>query len=394
MSLEQYYTEEVIGERLVAMLPCSAPETCLELSAGKGALLTPIIKKWPHIQISTCELDPENNSFLKNNFSGKHFELDVISSTFDRTFKKECSRFDLAVCNPPFSWRINSKYEKSSLKDFGMEWMCDWSKVRSEIIFIIQNLKLLKETGYLAIILPELIVFSDTFSKFREHLSTFTSVISISEVETGSFKGTEARTYILVLSKSRFNAPFSLTNGGQKTSMHSQNEFYSWSSKASKNSLFSLAESTFDLKRGKHSGKTLRHSNLAYYHTTGFFAGEDPDSVCPSAQDRVVQATNPLVASTGHVLINRVGTRALGKAVVVERGSYVVSDCAFRLALPDDIDPYEVVAFWHQHAEVIIQNARGTCAQYITKNDIINHLAFFLQVKSAGNSPPSKLAIA
>lgn len=394
MSLEQYYTEEGIGERLVAMLPCSAPETCLELSAGKGALLTPVIKKWPNIQIATCELDPQNNSFLKSNFAGKHHELDVISSKFDKTFNKDDLRFDLAVCNPPFSWRSNSKYEKSSLKNFGMEWMCDWSKVRSEIIFIIQNLKLLKDTGYLAIILPELIVFSDTFSKFREHLLAKTSVISISEVETGSFKGTEARTYILVLSKSRTNAPFSLTNNGQQASMHSQNEFYSWSSKSSKRPLFSLAESTFDLKRGKHSGKILRQSSLSHYHTTGFFDGNDPNVVCAPVQDRVIQETNPVVASRGHVLVNRVGTRAIGKAAVVEHGSYVVSDCAFRLALPNHIDPYEVVAFWYQQAEVIIQNARGTCAQYITKDDILNHLAFFLEVKSAGTSIPSKLAIA
>ena len=60
MSLEQYYTEERIGERLVSMLPPISPQRCVELSAGEGALLLPIVRLWPGVRISTCELDPEN----------------------------------------------------------------------------------------------------------------------------------------------------------------------------------------------------------------------------------------------------------------------------------------------------------------------------------------------
>lgn len=394
MSLEQYYTEEEIGERLVAMLPCGSPENCLELSAGMGALLKPIIKKWPNIEISTCELDPENNHYLKNNFSGDHHAVDVISSKFDAIYKDKATLFDLAVCNPPFSWRSNSDYEKASLKSFGTNWMCNWSKIRSEIIFIIQNFKLLKESGYLAIILPELIVFSDYFSNFREHLLKVSSVVSISEVETGSFKGTEARTFILVLSKSRCHAPFSLTNKANQISIHSQNDFPSWPSRSTKNLLFELAESMFDLKRGRHSGKVLRESQTSYYHTSGFFNRNEPH-LSGSNKDWVfLQAPDPVIASVGQVLINRVGTRALGKAVVVTKGKYVVSDCAFRLCLPEVIDPHDIVSFWHQHAEVIVQSARGTCAQYITKEDILNYLALFLELKADKASMQARYAIA
>jgi adenine-specific DNA-methyltransferase len=394
VSLEQYYTEEEIGERLVAMLPCVAPENCIELSAGMGALLIPIIKQWPSIRISTCELDPENNRYLKNNFPGDHHEVDVISRKFDRTFKDKCTLFDLAVCNPPFSWRSNSDYEKASLKSFGTDWMCSWSKVRSEIIFIIQNLKLLRDTGHLAIILPELIVFSNYFSKFRKHLSTISSVVSISEVESGSFKGTEARTFILVLSKNRSNIPFSLTDKNSHISIHSQNEFHDWPSKSIRNRLFQLAEATFNLKRGTHSGKVLRESRLSYYHTSGFFTRNDLDVSGSSIEGKLIQAPSPLVASTGQVLINRVGTRALGKAVVVPKGQYVVSDCAYRLSVPNSIDPHDVVAFWHQQAEAIVQNARGTCAQYITKADILNYLALFLELQADKASTQSRFAIA
>jgi len=394
VSLEQYYTEEAIGERLVAMLPCNAPENCLELSAGKGALLIPIIRKWPEIKISTCELDPKNISYLEENFIGAHHQVDVISYAFDRFYEDKWSYFDLAVCNPPFSWRSNTEYEKDSLKSFGVEWMCSWSKVRSEIIFIIKNLELLKENGYLAIILPELIVFSDSFSRFREHLSAICSIVSISEVEAGAFKGTEARTYILVLSKRRFNKPFSLTDKKNCVSMHSQNDFHRWSDLVKKSQLFALAELMFELKRGRHSGKSLRESHLSYYHTTGFFNREDLSIFSSDIGEHLVQGSKPLVASAGQVLINRVGTRALGKAIVVPHGRYAVSDCAYRLTVPTGINPHDVVVFWQKLAEEIIQNARGTCAQYITKTDILNYLALFLESQREINSTQATFEIA
>ena len=72
MSLEQYYTEERIGERLVSMLPPISPQRCVELSAGEGALLLPIVRLWPGVRISTCELDPENIKKLASNFEGEH----------------------------------------------------------------------------------------------------------------------------------------------------------------------------------------------------------------------------------------------------------------------------------------------------------------------------------
>ena len=104
MSLEQYYTEEGIGERLASMLPVMNPHECVELSAGEGALLLPIIRKWPNIKITTCELDPLNVSKLKSSFKGKHHNIDVLSDSFEKAFKGKLASFDFAVSNPPFSW--------------------------------------------------------------------------------------------------------------------------------------------------------------------------------------------------------------------------------------------------------------------------------------------------
>ena len=97
MSLEQYYTEERIGERLISMLPPISPQHCVELSAGEGALLLPVVRIWPEVRISTCELDPENVKKLASSFKGEHYNIDVLSESFDSIFEGRFSSFDFAA---------------------------------------------------------------------------------------------------------------------------------------------------------------------------------------------------------------------------------------------------------------------------------------------------------
>nr|WP_241697350.1 hypothetical protein [Halomonas salicampi] len=376
------------------MLPCSAPENCIELSAGKGALLSPIIKKWPNICISTCELDVANNAYLKKHFPGEHHNVDVVSRSFECIYKDDLASYDLAICNPPFSWRTNLDYEKKLLKDFGLSWMCGWSKIRTEVIFTIQNLKLIKSSGVLALILPDLIVFSDSFSKFRKYLCAGGSIVEISEIEAGSFKRTEARTFIVVMVKGVFENYFSLTRSDGEVSHHSQDEFSRWPSKFIKSDFFSLAESIFSLKRGVHSGKELRESDIPYYHTSGFSHNKNEESFIFSLEGKLVNSSRTIIGSTGDVLISRVGTRAIGKAEVVEKGRYVISDCVFRLSVPDYIDPFEIKDFWHASATEIFSSARGTCAKYLTKSDVLNHLARYLEIKHEDNIGSMNIALA
>ena len=392
MSLEQYYTEEKIGERLVAMLPKLHPRSCLELGAGKGALLLSAIKKWPYLDIATCELDPNNYKKLVSSFPGHHYNVDVISPAFEDTIKHFHSSFDIAVSNPPFSWRKNGEYEKSVLQEFNLEFMKAWTRIRSEVIFILQNIRLIKDSGILAIILPELIIYSSSFTKFRAALLKVCSVCSLAEIKSGSFKGTEAKTYILILQKKTSKLPFMIKFSNGNELIFNQERFFNLSELEYKTDFSSIAESIFQIKRGRHSGKEVRMSKHPYYHTSGFSLVYENAAISTPVENFRLNGKIPVFTHPCDLLINRVGSRSIGKAAIAEKGNYLVSDCVFCISVPEFIDPQDVMSFWHKHSSNIIEQARGTCARYLTKQDVLSHLARYLELREFSDSSPYQIA--
>lgn len=381
MSLEQYYTEAKIGERLVSLLPELCPSTCVELSAGEGALLLPVLKKWPHISITTCELDSNNHAKITQNFDGDHYNIDVISPSFEDVVASYSEKHDLAVSNPPFSWRKNSEYEKEIFSAFDIDFMKKWKRVRSEIVFILQNLRLLKPFGLMAIILPELIVYSDLFRGFRKCLLKFCSIHAIAEIEERAFKGTDAKTYILVLQKKPSKNFFKFYHCNGSESVYSQEKFVSINENINiEDFKCSNGFPDLNIKRGRQSGKELKKEGRPYYHTSGFSKLYECDELY-SRSGLKVNGKSTVIARRGDVLIHRVGSRAIGKIAVVEEGSFLVSDCVFKVSFSSHLSPCEILSYWKENELEIVSMARGTCAKYLTKEDIVFHLNKIIEAK-------------
>ncbi len=378
MSLEQYYTEERIGERLISMLPSISPQHCIELSAGEGALLLPVIRIWPDVKIATCELDPENIKILKSSFEGEHYNIDVLSADFDSVFKGRFLNFDFAVSNPPFSWRKISPYDFGILRQFNLLDVFSGRRVRSEVLFILQYMRLMADSSYMAFILPELIVCSSALGKFRSRLIKLCSVVAISELEAGAFKGTEAKTYIVILKKEVGVHEFLYTDVAGKISIRMQEEFCSGLHGRPRPS--SQGEDDgFTAKRGNLSGKECRSLGLPYYHTSGFF--KSADGVTPMPLDSaVILGKKPVIASRGDVLIGRVGSRVVGRAVISD-GEYIVSDCVFRVRFFNGVDSNKFLKYWIDSCYLdVVSQARGTCAKYITAQDLSSYIRKFIDL--------------
>lgn len=376
MSLEQYYTEERIGERLISMLPPISPQHCVELSAGEGALLLPVVRIWPEVRISTCELDPENIKKLASNFKGEHYNIDVLSENFDSVFEGRFSSFDFAVSNPPFSWRAISKYDAAILERFNLSDLFSGKRIRSEVLFILQYLRLMSRSSYMAFILPELMVCSSVLGKFRSRLLEFCSVVSVSEVEVGAFKGTEAKTYIVIFKKDAGISEFTYTDVAGKTIIKRWEDFC-FGLNGPPPSLISGCDDGFTVKRGNLSGKECRSLGLPYYHTSGFF--KSADGVIPMPlESAVTLGKKPIVACKGDVLVGRVGSRVVGRAVLSD-GEYIVSDCVFRVRFSNAIDPSSFLRYWLDNCYLkVVSQARGTCAKYITAQDLGSYIKEFI----------------
>ncbi len=376
MSLEQYYTEERIGERLISMLPPISPQHCVELSAGEGALLLPVVRIWPEVRISTCELDPENVKKLSSSFKGEHYNIDVLSEDFDSIFEGRFSSFDFAVSNPPFSWRAISKYDAAILEKFNLSDVFSGKRIRSEVLFILQYLRLMARSSYMAFILPELMVCSSVLGRFRSKLLEFCSVVSVSEVEVGAFKGTEAKTYIVIFKQEAGVGEFTYTDVTGKAVIKRPEDFCSGLNELPP-SLPSGCDDRFTVKRGNLSGKECRSLGLPYYHTSGFF--KSADGVIPMPlESAVILGKKPVVACKGDVLVGRVGSRVVGRAVLSD-GEYIVSDCVFRVRFSNPIDSNNFLKHWLDNCYLkVASQARGTCAKYITAQDLGSYIREFI----------------
>ncbi|VVP95476.1 hypothetical protein PS914_03534 [Pseudomonas fluorescens] len=384
MSLEQYYTEEGIGERLASMLPPMTPLHCIELSAGEGALLLPIVRMWPNIGVTTCELDPENVSKLKSSFKGEHYNIDVLSESFEAVFTGRFSGFDFAVSNPPFSWRKLSAYDISVLERFELLDVFSGSRVRSEVLFILQYVRLMADSACVAFILPELIICSAALAKFRSRLLRFCNVFAVAEISSGAFKGTEAKTYILILKKGELVNNFIYTDISGVSVVKKQADFH-LGLKEVNIECQPLADSDeFSIKRGQFSGKECRLLGLPYYHTSGF--SDSAKGVIPiPLKSTLILGKKVLVATKGDILISRVGSRVVGRAVVVGEGEYLVSDCVFRVRFSSSVNSSIFLKYWMDHCfSRVVSQARGTCAKYITMRDLTVYLREFLQLNNQG----------
>ncbi|WP_215398414.1 Eco57I restriction-modification methylase domain-containing protein [Rheinheimera oceanensis] len=379
-SLEQYYTEDQVGERLTSMLPDFAPKTCLELSAGEGALIGQVLKKWPNLAVTTCELDSNNVLKLCQRFNGHHVNINALSPQFETHFGMLIENFDLSISNPPYNWIILDDYIKKILASFSILNFFKGNKIRSEIVFILQYLRLTKNNGVLAFILPELLIAGTTFAKFREFLFKVCTPLSLAEIKSGSFKGTEARTYILSLAKTPspidHKISYIAANGISSTLTLTDltNGFRDIFPKLDPSTKFTNIE----ISRGTLTGKECKTLNFPFYHTSGFNFNKNQGITrikpLKHAGSKVVYAEK------NNVLIARVGSRVLGNAVFVEDGIYAVSDCVFVIRILDRAMAKDFIDYWRiffsENSGTI---AKGTCAKYITKDVVYFALQHFLK---------------
>lgn len=387
-SLEQYYTEDQVGERLTSMLPDFAPKTCLELSAGEGALIGQVLKKWPNLAVTTCELDANNVLKLCQRFEGHHVNINALTPEFEIHFGNLIEHFDLSISNPPYNWTMLDEYVNEILLSFDIVNIFKGNKIRSEIVFILQYLRLTKKNGILAFILPELLITATSFSKFRKFLFSTCTPLSLAEIKSGSFKGTEARTYILALTKAPcpvgHTISHSSANGSVSTLSVTKliNGFRDIFPKKAPVKKLPVIE----IIRGTLTGKECKSLNFPSYHTSGFHFGNGNKCIA-----RIKPAKHSgkkvVYAEKNNVLISRVGSRVIGKAVIAEDGNFAVSDCVFVVRILDRLIAKEFLEYWRvffkENSEVI---AKGTCAKYITK-DVIDYAVqnFFLEKYASTN---------
>jgi len=383
--LGQFYTEDLISNLMISRILNKNPKTIVELGIGQGSLAKAALKRWKNSRIIGIDIDANNIETLKTTFPKiQCFLINGLSSNLSSNLKIKLGSVDVGICNPPYlTVKKNPEIEKilisAGLGDFN-----DYTNISSDLVFLAQNLNLIKLNGELAIILPDGLITSHQFHKFRKLLLANYAISACIELPSKIFKKTEAKTYILIikktLTKSKKINLFLANNSAElidKISISIDKAIhrmdYTYYSLMPKPIFLSNGVSLEDLNakifRGSLSKKSLETRNYEYIHTNSFNQLNE-DLVLEDK--KVLPQSNFNYAKEGDILIPRVGKSCLGKVMRIVKGEILISDCVYVIRI-DKQERNELFNILNSDygRKWIIAHAHGVCAQVISKKDLL-----------------------
>jgi len=378
----RYYTSDILSSILIDHIDIVNPKTIVDFGAGEGALLYSAIKKWENSSFIAIDINTNGCKQLKKKFPSINvYNQDVLQyELLDNISLKE--EVDIAICNPPY---INSKIEefhKDILKSADLEELIKLKNISADILFLAQNLRVLKTGGELGIILPDTLLTSHNYKLFREILLKKHQIKKIFQLPEKGFLKTEAQTYILILKKglkSNKEIPiYNVFSNGQISNpiyINTNNliermdyTYFQWKQQNLNKQYLTLKDINADIKRGSLNNTYCKQNNINIFHTSHF----DIKKKTINFKNSQVIA-NKLTAKTGDILLARVGKRNIGKVVKVTGGINLVSDCILKITVEKK---YQKAVFNSLNSKSgqswLKAHSHGVCAKVISKRDLLN----------------------
>lgn len=249
----QYFTPREIVDFIVDVLPIKNDSKVLDTSCGSGGFLLYALNKvrnqateyYPNYKNDAKQYAkwfPYWHDFAQNNLYGieiseqisRAAKMNMIihddghtnvitfdglvsdSTIFERTANKgfEYGTFDFIITNPPFGSTIRQS-EQAYLKTYQLgKKEEDWLAVKAqpentrdgqstEILFIEQDYKYLKEGGYLAIVLPDGILTNSSMQYVRTQIEDWFRIVAVVSMPQTAFaaNGAGVKSSVLFLRK-------------------------------------------------------------------------------------------------------------------------------------------------------------------------------------------------
>lgn len=382
--LEQFFTNNQISQLIASNLRTRQPKTVIDVGAGEGALLEAVKRRWKGARLLGVDIDPsvhkaqalaQIESILGD---GLDHELPALL-----TSKYGC--IDLAVSNPPYTAIEGNSSTELILKDAGLLEAIGHSRnYPAELVFLAQNLRILKRDGVLAIILPSGIINNDRWTKLRSILCETHRLTTVIELPDNIFEKTEAKTHALILQKGGRTRSVKLLKANQKGKLSSGIRIttqqavarmdYGYylanpNSKESNTAYFTLRDLGAEIFRGQLSRSKAKVMGIQLFHTSHI--KNTPSRIC--IQEDFSESENPHRIRAGDIVIARVGTRCVGRLCFITGGSAVASDSVYVIRLAPKFRKYAWKALSSSESiDRIKVLCRGVCAKYITKDQLLD----------------------
>lgn len=381
--LGRYYTSAQVGALLVNTIETTEPAIVVDLGAGDGVLVGQASEIWSAARFITVDIDRGAASSLFPSFLGASFEhhaCDALESSLPERMGDVWGNADVALCNPPYikpKWRTH--FDKI-LKQSGLRDVLPRGATSADILFIAQNLRLLKQGGKLGLIVPDSIISGEKFAPLRRKLAEQHKIAKVIELPRNVFRGTDAKAHILVLEKGGLtNKTISIQRANEDGHISSTIDVsietasmrldYSFLSHPPQTSTTSLAigNALISLTRGTYSSAQRSLCKSPVFHTTDYVFDSNfvPSEFAISAA--AAEKSEAVVASTGDILIARVGRNLSKKVALVRAGNVIVSDCVFVLrVLPSHRTQIFDFLKSREGQLTLDCSARGVSAKFLT----------------------------
>jgi type I restriction enzyme M protein len=394
----RYYTHAWVSKQLVSAIESQHPTLILELGSGHGALAEAAAWKWSNSRVITVDIDGAATNHLKRFHHDQpskhdHYVHDALDDKLPSHIGLLPGTVDVAVCNPPYTRPRWQEKFASILEDAGLSGSLSCIKdAGADLLFIAQNLRLLKNHGKLGLILPDGLITAEKFVGVRKVLLADHSVEQVIQLPRRVFTATEAQTYLLILSKC--DGPTSSivlrrldANGDASAPLNVQADrairrldynFHCFAKEThllGKNNKQRLGSYVQEVVRGSVSSHEIKDYPAPVFHLTNFSV---PGAKVPRtfiATKRFVKTKPDSVkmALPGDLLIARVGRNHFSKIASVVHGPCLVSDCVFILRTHPTCRAPLLKYLSSPSGQRALQSiAHGVGARYITTSDLLD----------------------
>ena len=399
----RYYTSPEVSRCLIERIDVPNPKLVLELGSGSGSLCAAAASRWQAARLITVDSDKcaskrQSEHSLDQSAQHSHFVHDALDEDLPNKIGLRLGTVDVAVCNPPYirpRWRADFG---SILEDAGLSGtLASLHDAGADLLFLAQNLRLLRRKGKLGLILPDGLVTAERFSGVRRALLRQHLIEQVVQLPRSVFKGTEAQTYLAVLSKmagetdqltlrqlgpdgqlsSAVNVPQELAAKRMDYTFHAQ------ASSAQRmqggHRRIQVGDALTDVIRGSICSSEIAGFPTAVFHL-GDFAKPDGENVIRMVPKRFsisdhaarTMSRNVHLAWPGDILLARVGRNLQNRLALVVHGPCVLSDCIFALRATEE-HRERLYRFFESDAgqRALATSAHGVAARFLSKQNLL-----------------------
>ncbi len=363
----RYYTTPIVSRSLIDRIEIAKPMLVLELGSGSGSLCTAAATRWHDAKLVTVDVDRGAPKELDGDKVGSdrrhsHFVHDVLDSALSDKIGLALGTVDVAVCNPPYirpKWR--SDFGKI-LEGAGLSGtLASLHDAGADLLFLAQNLRLLRKNGKLGLILPDGLITAERFSRVRKTLLRQHLLEQVIQLPRRVFKGTEAQTYLAVLSKSagetnqvmlrqmgldgQLSVPIDISQDAavKRLDFTFHSRVVSPQKHDEGSMQMSVRQAVTSMIRGTICSSSISAFPAPVFHLGDFSEslGEDAVRIVPkrfALGERKAQriSQDARLALPGDILLARVGRSLEDRLALVVHGPCVISDCIFALRATDE----------------------------------------------------------